>query len=134
MCANMEELERVLMDQIRYAAESLSLDFDRWGEQHVSGPSLYLLIVSETNFEEYTDPLGANRWPVERCQLATESPDKFTEVARDVASSQDGANVSVLLSDSILRGRKNGTAEKSPLSGNSRRAVLVSSPTSSILF
>jgi diadenylate cyclase len=98
----MEELNRVLnryatsqelMDQIRYTAESLSLGFDRWGEQHVSGPSLYFLIVSETNFDAYTDAMGANRWPVERCGLVTESPDTFTEVAREVALSQDGAIV-----------------------------------------
>jgi len=96
----MEELDRVLeryatsqdlMDQIRYTAESLSIGFDRWGEQYISGPSLYLLIVSETSFDAYTDPMGANRWPVDRCRLVTESPDKFTEVARDVAFTQDGA-------------------------------------------
>jgi diadenylate cyclase len=98
----MEELERVLsryatsqelMDQIRYTAETLSMEFGQWDQQYVSGPSLYLLIVSEINFEEYTDPMGDNRWPVERCQVVTESPDTFTEVARDVAASQDGAVV-----------------------------------------
>jgi hypothetical protein len=98
----MEELERVLsryatsqglMDQIRYTAESLSMEFDQWDKQYVSGPSLYLLIVSEINFDSYTDPMGDNRWPVERCRVVTESPDVFTEVARDVASSQDGAVV-----------------------------------------
>lgn len=98
----MEELEHVLsryatsqelMDQVRYTAESLSMGFDQWGEPYVSGPSLYLLIVSEINFDKYTDPMGENRWPVERCQVVTESPDTFTEVARDVTSSQDGAVV-----------------------------------------
>ena len=96
----MEELERVLnryatsqelMDQIRYTAESLSMEFNRWGEQHVSGPSLYLLIVSEVSFDAYTDAMGANKWPTDRCRLVTESPDRFTEVARDVAFSRDGA-------------------------------------------
>ena len=98
----MEELERVLsryatsqelMDQIRYTAESLSMEFDQWGEPYVSGPSLYLLIVADVNFDAYTDPMGANRWPVERCRVVTDSPDTFTEVARDVALSQDGAVV-----------------------------------------
>lgn len=98
----MKELEHVLsryatsqelMDQVRYTAESLSMGFDQWGEPYVSGPSLYLLIVSEINFDKYTDPMGENRWPVERCQVVTESPDTFTEVARDVTSSQDGAVV-----------------------------------------
>lgn len=102
MCIHtkMEELDRVrkrfmksqgLMDQIRYAAESLSLEFDRWGEPHVAGPSLYVLIVAEMSFDGFTDPLGANRWPINRCQLVSDSLDKFTEVARDVALTRDGA-------------------------------------------
>ncbi len=98
----MEELDRVLgryatsqdlMDQIRYAAESLSMEFDKWDEPYVSGPSLYLLIVSETSFDDYTDPMGDNRWPTDRCRVVTESRDAFTEVARDVAFSRDGAIV-----------------------------------------
>lgn len=80
-----------LMDHIRYTAESLSLEFDQWGEQYVSGPSLYILIVAEVNFADYTDPLGDNKWPVDRCRVATESREVFTKVARDVAFSRDGA-------------------------------------------
>jgi hypothetical protein len=80
-----------LMDQIRYTAESLSLAFDRWDEKYVSGPSLYFLIVAEVNFGDYTDPLGENEWPVERCQVVDESLDAFTKVARDVAFSRDGS-------------------------------------------
>lgn len=96
----MDSLDRVqekyatsqsLMDRIRYAAESVSMQFDRWDEQHVSGPSLYFLIVAEMSFDGYTDSLGANKWPVDRCKLVSESMDTFTEVARDVALSQDGA-------------------------------------------
>jgi len=82
---------QALMNQIRYAAESLSLDFDRWDEPHVAGPSLYVLIVAEMNFDAFTDPLGANKWPINRCQLVTDSLDKFTAVARDVAFTRDGA-------------------------------------------
>jgi diadenylate cyclase len=97
---NMATLDRVLekyaksqdlMDQIRYTAESLSLRFDQWGEPYVSGPSLYFLIVAEVNFDAYTDPLGENEWPVERCQVVDNSLDDFTKVARDVAFSRDGA-------------------------------------------
>jgi hypothetical protein len=80
-----------LMDQIRYTAESLSLAFDRWDEPHVSGPSLYFLVVADLDFGEYTDPLGANRWPVERCRVVTEDSEAFTRVARDVAFDCDGA-------------------------------------------
>lgn len=96
----MEELDRVLskyatsqdlMDRIRFVAESLSLSFDRWGEQYVSGPSLYFLIVAETDFETYTDPLGENVWPVDRCRVIDDAPDAFRRVAHDVAFSRDGA-------------------------------------------
>lgn len=80
-----------LMDQIRYTAESLSLQFDRWDEKHVAGPSLYFLIVAEMNFDGYTDPLGANTWPVNRCKNVKTSSDTFTAVARDVAFTRDGA-------------------------------------------
>lgn len=82
---------QTLMDEIRYTAESLSLQFDQWDEQHVSGPSLYFLIVAEMSFDGYTDPLGANQWPTNRCKIVTESSNTFTEVARDVAFTQDGA-------------------------------------------
>lgn len=66
----MEELDRVLsryatsqerMDQLRYTADSVRLGFDRWGEQYVRGPDVYLLLVSETNLQAYTDPIGSNR-------------------------------------------------------------------------
>lgn len=82
---------QTLMDQIRYTAESLSIEFDRWDEQYVKGPSLYLLIVSDMNFDAYTDSMGDNRWPVERCQVVTDSADAFTDAARDVAFNRDGA-------------------------------------------
>jgi hypothetical protein len=96
----MKDIDRVLeryatsqklMDQIRYTAESLSLEFTRWDEQHVSGPSLYFLVIADLDFDDYTDPLGANRWPVERCQVVTDDPEAFTRVARDVAFDCDGA-------------------------------------------
>jgi hypothetical protein len=98
----MEELDRVLskyatsqslMDRVRYVAESLSVEFDRWGEQYVTGPSLYVLLVSHTNFDHYTDPLGENTWPIDRCRVVTGSPEAFMRVARDVAFSRDGAVV-----------------------------------------
>jgi hypothetical protein len=82
-----------LMDQIRYTAETLSLEFSKWGEPYVSGPSLYFLVIADVNYDRYTDPLGANRWPVNRCRVVSESPEVFTEVARDVAFSCDGAVV-----------------------------------------
>jgi hypothetical protein len=96
----MEELERVLkkyassqdlMDQIRYVAETLSIEFDKWNDQYVSGPSLYFLVVAETDFENYTDPLGENIWPTDRCKTVLDSAEDFRRVAEDVAFSRDGA-------------------------------------------
>jgi hypothetical protein len=98
----MNDLDRVLrkyatsqrlMDRIRYTAETLSMEFSRWDQQHVAGPSLYFLVIADVNFDYYTDPLGANRWPIERCQVVSESAEAFTKVARDVAFSCDGAVV-----------------------------------------
>jgi hypothetical protein len=81
------------MDLVRYTAETLSLGFTRWDEQYVTGPSLYCLIVADINFGDYTDPLGGNVWPVERCEVVPRDPESFIEVARDVAFTQDGAIV-----------------------------------------
>jgi hypothetical protein len=82
-----------LMDHVRYVAETLSMEFDRWGEQYVTGPGLYFLIVADIDFGDYTDPLGANAWPVERCEVVPEESEAFLDVARDVALGQDGAVV-----------------------------------------
>jgi hypothetical protein len=87
------ETSQELMDLLRYTCEDLSIDFDRWGEQYVSGPSLYFLIVADVEFVDYTDPLGANTWPVERCGVVSESAEPFIDVARDVAFDHDGAVV-----------------------------------------
>jgi hypothetical protein len=83
------ELTNLLTD----VAESLSLGFDRWDEQYVSGPGLYFLVVADVHFGDYADPLGANRWPVEDCRVATREPDEFVAVAREVAFDHDGAVV-----------------------------------------
>jgi len=82
-----------LMDLVRYTAETLSREFTRWDEQYVTGPGLYCLIVADINFGDYTDPLGGNVWPVERCEVVTDDPEAFLEAARDVAFTRDGAVV-----------------------------------------
>ncbi|MEF8830563.1 MAG: hypothetical protein V5A23_03385 [Halobacteriales archaeon] len=87
------ETSQELMDLLRYGAETLSLEFTRWGEQYVSGPGLYFLVVADANYGEYTDPLGANRWPIEQSRVVSESTDAFVEAAREVAFACDGAVV-----------------------------------------
>ena len=125
----MDDIDRVLeryatsqalMDQIRYTAEMLSMEFDRWGEQHVTGPSLYVLVVADINFTDYTDPLGANRWPVERCRVVGDSPEAFTRVAEDVAFSCDGAVVVTgdgTVQEQMVRVRSPSVAEMEEFGG-----------------
>jgi diadenylate cyclase len=104
-----------LMDLLRYTAETLSLEFDRWDEQHVAGPSLYFLVVADVNFDGYTDPLGANRWPVERCPIVSRSRgETFIEVARDVSFSRDGAVIIAAdgsIQEQMVRVRSSNTTE-----------------------
>jgi diadenylate cyclase len=87
------ENSQKLLDRIRYLCESLSLDFDKWDQQHVTGPSLYFLIVASVDFEAYADPMGENTWPTDRCSNVHDSADAFPRVARDVAFRCDGAVV-----------------------------------------
>jgi hypothetical protein len=125
----MDDLDRVLeryatsqelMDQIRYTAEKLSMEFDRWGGQHVTGPSLYILVVADVNFTDYTDPLGSNRWPVERCRVVGDSPEAFTRVAEDVAFDCDGAVIVTgdgTVQEQMVRVRSPSVAEIEALGG-----------------
>jgi diadenylate cyclase len=82
-----------LVNRLADVAESLSATFDRWEEQYVSGPSLYFVIVADANYEEYTDPLGANTWPTDICRVVTQAIDRFVTAVREVAFSCDGAVV-----------------------------------------
>jgi len=84
---------QALMDQIRYVAESLSMEFARWDDQRMIGPSLYFLIVGGTNFDRYTDPLGSSTWPVDQCRVVPDSREEFVRIAEDIAYNQDGAVV-----------------------------------------
>ncbi|MFB6297497.1 MAG: diadenylate cyclase [Salinirussus sp.] len=82
-----------LVDKLVDVAESLSLGFDRWDEQYVSGPSLYVVVLADANYGEYADPLGANTWPTDTARLVTEEPEAFVRAVRNVALSRDGAVV-----------------------------------------
>jgi hypothetical protein len=80
-----------LIELVTYVAESISLEFDRWDEPYVRGPSLYFVVVSGTHVREYADPLGENRWPVDVCEVVTHDLNSFVEAARAVAFERDGA-------------------------------------------
>jgi diadenylate cyclase len=80
-----------LIDRLVDVAESLSAEFDRWEEQYVSGPSLYVVVLADANYGRYADPLGANTWPTDVARVVPESPEAFVTAARDVSFSRDGA-------------------------------------------
>lgn len=80
-----------LTELVTYAVESVGLDFERWGEEFVRGPSLYFVLVAGVHSGGYADPLGENRWPVETCRVVEEDLDPFVEAARTVAFECDGA-------------------------------------------
>jgi diadenylate cyclase len=92
-----------LLDIVRYCLEAISLEFDRWDEPHVSGPGFYLVVVSGTSVEEYADPMGANRWPVERCGSVFGDIEAFHEAATATAERMDGAVVATI--DGVLQER-----------------------------
>jgi hypothetical protein len=81
------------VDLLRYVAEEVSLDFDRWDSRYARGPSLYFLVLSEVRFDSFTDGLGTNRWPVENARVLPEDFTSAVRVASDVAFDCDGATV-----------------------------------------
>lgn len=92
-----------LLDSVRYCLEAISLEFDHWGEPHVSGPGFYLALVSGPSVEEYADPMGANRWPVERCASVFGDIEAFHAAAATTAERMDGAVVASI--DGVLQER-----------------------------
>ena len=80
-----------LTDFITYAIESISLGFDRWGQEYVRGPGLYFVVVTGVHSGQYADPLGENTWPTETCRVVTDDLDRFVEAARTVGLTRDGA-------------------------------------------
>ncbi|MFB6173880.1 MAG: hypothetical protein ABEI39_04480 [Halobacteriales archaeon] len=80
-----------LTDLLVYIVEDVSLDFGRWGDQYAQGPSLYFVLATGTRFDPYADPLGDNRWPVERARILTDEFGAAVEAARSIAFDRDGA-------------------------------------------
>ena len=90
-----------MIDAIRYCLESLSLAFDRWEEEHVTGPGFYIAIVSGTSVEGYADPMGTNYWPVEVCHTVFGDLNGFYDAASRVAFEADGAVIASI--DGVLQ-------------------------------
>ena len=87
------EHERVdeTIDIVRYCLESLSIGFDGWERDHVKGPGFYLVIVAGSSVDQYADPMGTNRWPVDVCPNVFGDIDRLHAAISDVAAENDGA-------------------------------------------
>jgi len=83
-----DEVVETIVDSLR----RVSSEFDRWGESYVRGPGLYFLVVDGT-VADYSDPMGENRWPVERCPTVTDDCERFVDTAKSVGTTCDGAVV-----------------------------------------
>lgn len=79
-----------IANRIRDCVESLSLDFDGYGDAHTRGPGLYFAIVSNYSVEGFAEPMGSNTWPIDTCRNVTEDIDTFYEASKSVAHSRDG--------------------------------------------
>jgi hypothetical protein len=82
--------ERIV--RLRHCVEDVSLSFDSWSEPYSKGPGLYIALIADRGYGNYADPMGANHWPVERCQHIDETDD-FYEALGEVAFENDGAIV-----------------------------------------
>lgn len=76
---------------LKFIAEDVSLGFDRWDNQHVRGPSLYFVVISEARFDSFVDPLGTNQWPVETARMLPADFTAAAAVSAEVAFDRDGA-------------------------------------------
>lgn len=50
-------------------------------------------MVAARSIAPFADPMGANGWPVDRCQDVSEEFDLFYETAKEIAFTNDGAVV-----------------------------------------
>ncbi|WP_101296925.1 diadenylate cyclase [Halegenticoccus soli] len=82
-----------LIDVVVYAFEEISLGFEYGDAEHVRGPGLLVVIAAGCSLSEYADPMGDNRWPVDRCRNVHADLTAFCEVAREVALTRDGGVV-----------------------------------------
>ena len=84
---------RELIGRLVYTLEGISLAFDRWDEEYVTGPGLYFAVVTGPSVADFADPMGRNRWPTDRCREVHRDLDSFFETAREVAMTRDGGVV-----------------------------------------
>lgn len=92
---------RYLRNRIHDCVESISIQFDGYGDEHVRGPGIYLAIVSGRSVDSFAESMGANTWPTDICASVSDDIDAFHEAASTVAYSCDGG-VCVGLDGTVL--------------------------------
>lgn len=103
-----------LIDCLLHSLEGISLDFDRWEEQYVKGPGMYIAVVTGPSVAEFADPMGDNAWPTDRCRQVCLDLNTFFETARTVAMTRDGAlvvSVDGVIQEQLVRFRDFGPGE-----------------------
>jgi hypothetical protein len=103
-----------LVDCIIYSLEGISLEFDRWEEQYVKGPGMYVAIVTGPSVEKFADPMGQNYWPTDRCRDVCADLGTFYRTAKDVSRSRDGAvivSIDGVVQDQMVRFTDGSVAE-----------------------
>lgn len=93
----------VLVDRIRYCAESISLAFEEWDRPRVKGPGLYFAVVADRDYGDYADAMGTNRWPVETCRSVSGDYEAFAEASELVGFERDGGVVVAV--DGVIEGQ-----------------------------
>jgi hypothetical protein len=83
---------RELINRLKHSAESISLAFTEWKEPHVKGPGLYFAVISDREYGQYADAMGANQWPTHQCESVFEEA-SFTDACRTAAFDRDGGVV-----------------------------------------
>lgn len=81
-----------VLDRIEGCVKEIRRGFERWDDPYARGPGLYF-VVERDSVAGFTDPMGTNRWPVERCASVFDETNALLKTARGVAFSCDGAVV-----------------------------------------
>jgi len=84
---------RRLIEQLTDCVEGVSLEFERYDDEQIKGPGAYIALIAGRSVDDYADPMGANRWPVESCRNILDDIDRCYEAVEAVAHARDGGVV-----------------------------------------